>query len=507
MTTDITQPGTNDRPQPAPDKRTPQSTRVIVVGDDALAQRVTALEDLVGPIDVVFVPGFLAAIGEAAVEAPAAVLGPYSATFGMAQALTDSLHRLAPDCQLVVSVSGDQTGAAGDLLEQGFDGYVLERDNNTVLAGVLGLAPDERDQQPEDVDELVDESAVPKQQTGSDLRRSDNTAANTATQSATNAAATDADDARLRMVIAAQSPDAIHSKLAGVEPLTEPGKDEPVGDVDLVDHVLHQRGDVAGLALRLARQASNITGLSFATGSDQVPSGNSVAVVSQGRSTFGMLHAPPPTDDKTLAPWATWMARWLALDHHVERLRTLAYHDDLTGLYNRRYFHRFLRRVTERARLDRIQVTLLLFDIDDFKLYNDRFGHPAGDEILRESARLMRSVVREHDVVARIGGDEFAVVFWEADEPRKANSKHPHDVIAATKRFQHAICGQQFPKLLDDARSTLTISGGLATFPWDGRTPDELIARADAMALASKQQGKNVITFGPGALRQCGLDQ
>ncbi|MEP0764213.1 MAG: hypothetical protein HRF48_15895, partial [Chloroflexota bacterium] len=61
----------------------------------------------------------------------------------------------------------------------------------------------------------------------------------------------------------------------------------------------------------------------------------------------------------------------------------------------------------------------------------------------------------------------------------------------------------RFPKLLHDAPGTLTISGGLASFPWDGRTPKDLLHLADAMALQSKRQGKNAITFGPGALRLC----
>jgi diguanylate cyclase (GGDEF)-like protein len=146
-------------------------------------------------------------------------------------------------------------------------------------------------------------------------------------------------------------------------------------------------------------------------------------------------------------------------------------------------------------------VTLLVFDIDDFKLYNDKYGHGTGDDVLRETARLMLSVVREHDVVARIGGDEFAVIFWDNEKPRKPHSEHPHDVVAAARRFQDAICSHRFPKLLDKAVGRLTVSGGLASFPWDGRTPDELLDRADAMALQSKRQGKNAITFGTGAKR------
>ncbi len=153
-------------------------------------------------------------------------------------------------------------------------------------------------------------------------------------------------------------------------------------------------------------------------------------------------------------------------------------------------------------------MTLLVFDIDDFKIYNDRYGHAAGDEILRETARLMQSFVREHDVVARIGGDEFAVIFWDAGERRRPNSAHPQSVRHAAERFQKAIYNHSFPKLAHEAPGTLTISGGLASFPWDGRSPEELLERADAMAMKSKRQGKNAITFGPGAQRACqGRDQ
>ena len=80
-----------------------------------------------------------------------------------------------------------------------------------------------------------------------------------------------------------------------------------------------------------------------------------------------------------------------------------------------------------------------------------------------------------------------------------------HTVRKAADRFQRAICAHKFPKLLEEAPGTLTISAGLAGFPWDGRDPEDLLARADEMAMHSKRQGKNVVTYGPGAMQACTL--
>ncbi len=248
---------------------------------------------------------------------------------------------------------------------------------------------------------------------------------------------------------------------------------------------------------------SKIAGVSWAPDPAAVPSGHVFAPIVYAGRELGVLHAPSPASREAMEPWAAWASRWLAIRQRIEQLRDLSLRDEQTGAWNRRYFNRFLQRILDRARSERQQVTLLVFDIDDFKLYNDHFGHAAGDDILREAARLMQSVVREHDVVARIGGDEFAVIFWDAEEPRRQGSRHPDDVMRAARRFQQAICAHRFPKLAEDAHGTLTISGGLASYPWDGQTPDELLHKADIMALQSKQQGKNAITLGPGAMRQC----
>jgi two-component system, cell cycle response regulator len=152
--------------------------------------------------------------------------------------------------------------------------------------------------------------------------------------------------------------------------------------------------------------------------------------------------------------------------------------------------------VLEAAQRQRHFVTVLLFDLDDFKRYNDQYGHDAGDEILVQTTQLMQSVVRPSDRVCRIGGDEFAVIFYDPEGPRELGSQHPADVEAIAKRFEKQIQAHTFPALSDLPVGGLTISGGLATFPWDGTTPETLLKRADELALRSKRDGKKVIALG-----------
>jgi diguanylate cyclase (GGDEF)-like protein len=145
------------------------------------------------------------------------------------------------------------------------------------------------------------------------------------------------------------------------------------------------------------------------------------------------------------------------------------------------------------ARRQRTPVTVLMFDMDDFKHFNDAYGHGAGDEILRETAQLFVRHTRKHDLVARYGGDEFVVVFWEADQPRVAGSKPPRDVLAVLGRFCKALERHEFCSLGPEAQGALTISGGLITFPWDAGSAEELIDKADEALLLAKRQGKNRI--------------
>lgn len=167
--------------------------------------------------------------------------------------------------------------------------------------------------------------------------------------------------------------------------------------------------------------------------------------------------------------------------------------DTCSGLPNRRYLHEQLDHILEQAGLDHFAVTVLLFDIDNFKSYNDTFGHAAGDDILRHTGELFRRHCREQDVVTRYGGDEFAVVFWDPQGPRAPGSKHPASALSVLDRVKRSLANEAFAPLGAEGGGKLTISGGLATYPWNAATRDELIQRADEALLRAKRAGKNRI--------------
>ncbi|MCP4248730.1 MAG: GGDEF domain-containing protein [bacterium] len=202
-------------------------------------------------------------------------------------------------------------------------------------------------------------------------------------------------------------------------------------------------------------------------------------------------------DTAKLSHYARLVGQLLETALRHRRWRDLAMSDELSGLPNRRYLLQFLDRILAQASQQQFCVTLLIFDIDNFKTYNDACGHDAGDEIIRLTGRLFRQQCREHDVVARHGGDEFAVVFWDAEQPRQADSKHPDDAFEVLERFTRDLGAAELEALKNLPDAHLTISGGLATFPWDAHTKEDLITKADQALLQAKRAGKNrILTIG-----------
>lgn len=173
---------------------------------------------------------------------------------------------------------------------------------------------------------------------------------------------------------------------------------------------------------------------------------------------------------------------------HAREMSQRAITDGLTGLYNHTYFHQRLEEELGRSERYGRPLSLIMVDFDDFKVYNDAYGHLEGDRVLAKVARLLADSVRKIDIACRYGGDEFAVIM--ADTGAEA-------AVAAAERVREAVAGLgcSSPPIGADPITPLTVSVGVAAYPQHGRTRAELIKAADAALYLSKGRGKNVVTF------------
>jgi diguanylate cyclase (GGDEF)-like protein len=158
----------------------------------------------------------------------------------------------------------------------------------------------------------------------------------------------------------------------------------------------------------------------------------------------------------------------------------LAITDTMTEIANHRAFQGRLRAEIARAQRYNYALILLMLDVDDFKHYNDDYGHPAGDQVLREIAALMRETVREGDLVARYGGEEFAALLPQTDaESGRRVAERIREVVETHSFTFHPV----------------TLSIGAAEYVTDGIDAEELISRADQALYAAKHNGKNQVIF------------
>ena len=160
-------------------------------------------------------------------------------------------------------------------------------------------------------------------------------------------------------------------------------------------------------------------------------------------------------------------------------LNALAVTDGLTGLYNHRAFQQKLAEEFDRSKRYCTPLSLMLIDVDKFKPFNDTYGHPAGDEVLKQVAYLLQSAARTTDCVARYGGEEFVIVLPETDET---------GALEAAERIRLAIEQANWQK------RAITISAGIASTRLDTQNPAMLIEEADKALYVSKEFGRNNVT-------------
>jgi diguanylate cyclase (GGDEF)-like protein len=213
------------------------------------------------------------------------------------------------------------------------------------------------------------------------------------------------------------------------------------------------------------------------------------STIAQGRSFEQVFELP---DGRTIAMVNQPMAGggWVATHEDItERRRAdakisyMARHDALTDLPNRLLFHERLGEAINRGKHGE-QIAVLCLDIDQFKSVNDTLGHSIGDMLLRIAAERLRGAIREVDTVARVGGDEFAVV--------QIGANQPSDAIALATRLIQVISA---PYQIEDHQVVVGMTIGIAVAPADGNSPEQLLKNADMALYRAKAEGRGIYRF------------
>jgi diguanylate cyclase (GGDEF)-like protein len=215
-------------------------------------------------------------------------------------------------------------------------------------------------------------------------------------------------------------------------------------------------------------------------------SGEKLMAILEGVREGTRVRAFTKRDAALLGALGLPVAFALANSQRIAEAERLSLTDDLTKLHNARYLRQYLLSEIKRARRYGTSCASLFFDLDNFKLVNDLHGHLVGSHVLMEMATIILSSVRDTDVVARYGGDEFVVVLPESNIEQAT-------FVAGRVREKierHIFTGGR------GLRLNLTASFGVATFPQHAQSPQQLIACADAAMYEAKAAGKNCVRFG-----------
>ena len=192
---------------------------------------------------------------------------------------------------------------------------------------------------------------------------------------------------------------------------------------------------------------------------------------------------PVPLAKEVLALLAQLGAQSLDSETALAKMKSVAQVDPLTGIYNKRVLNYRLGELVYEAEALGRPLSIFLFDIDHFKNYNDTNGHVAGDQVLRQLARLVKDELRNEDIFGRFGGDEFLLIL-----PGRDNAVAEMVATMLCDRIQ----GFEFPFSDRQPLGKLTISGGVASFPGDARNSlEDLVKTADTALYSAKRTGRN----------------
>ena len=165
-----------------------------------------------------------------------------------------------------------------------------------------------------------------------------------------------------------------------------------------------------------------------------------------------------------------------------QKTKNLAFTDELTGVFNRRYFNQRYAREIGRAKRYNRRLSALMIDIDHFKQYNDTLGHIMGDQVLRQMAEIFENNIRKADVISRYGGEEFVIILPEIDAAR---------AVVVAEKLRTVVENSNFPGIEKLPAGKITISIGVASFPQDGSAPAEVLNEADKALYVAKKMGRN----------------